>query len=203
MNEQKGKLIVFEGISGTGKETQAKLLQSYLQARGIKSRVVYHPSPELKVLLSAWRKERNIDHITEVYLLLADRSDRVRQVIRPALAKGEWVISLRNWVSALVYQGKTAKERTWIDREFAKFEPRADVLFWFDIDPAMALARILARHKHAGEPIGKFETPALLNEKRKKYRNVLQNILHVRIDASRDITAMHKGICKCINVLIR
>ena len=124
-----GKLIVFEGISGTGKETQAKLLKKYLTSKGILSQIVYHPTPDLKEVLSLWRKKRAIDHSTEIYLLLADRSDRVRQAIKPALAKGEWVISLRNWMSALVYQATTAEERSWVTQEFARFEPKSDHLF--------------------------------------------------------------------------
>ncbi len=192
--KKRGKLIVFEGISGTGKTTQAKLLQGYLRTRRIKSRVVYHPSSELKALLSVWRKERRIDHIAEVYFLLADRSDRVRQIITPALARGEWVISLRNWVSTLVYQGKTVKLREWIGREFAHFEPKADCLFWFDIPPADSMARILKRHQETGETIGKFETLYRLKEKRRAYQKVLQTITHTRVDASLPIEALRASI---------
>src|SRR3989338_5832562 len=98
-----GKLIVFEGISGTGKDTQAKLLHTYLANKRITSQIVFHPTPDLKEVLRVWRKNRSIDHITEIYLLLADRWDRERQVFKPALARGEWVISLRNSLSALDY----------------------------------------------------------------------------------------------------
>jgi len=51
-----GKLIVFEGVSGTGKETQAKLLQKYLAAHHIRSQIVFHPSPRLKEILSEEEK---------------------------------------------------------------------------------------------------------------------------------------------------
>lgn len=187
---KRGKFIVFEGISGTGKETQAKLLQKYLTAHHIRSQIVFHPSPQLKEILSAWRKERTIDALTETYLLLADRSSRVRQVIVAALEKGEWVISLRNYVSALVYQGKTLRDRTWIQKEFFRFEPEPDFLFYFDITPRDAMKRILLR----GEPLGKFETPALLNEKRKKYKSVLKKIAHITINAGLSINSIHQKI---------
>ena len=50
---KKGKLITLEGISGTGKETQAKLLQKFLGGRGIKAEIVYHPSPDLKKIFKS------------------------------------------------------------------------------------------------------------------------------------------------------
>lgn len=195
---QRGKLIVFEGISGTGKETQAKLLQEYFAKRGDKSQIVYHPSLELKDILSTWRKTRKIDHISEAYFLLADRYDRVRQIVKPALERGEWVISLRNWVSALVYQVKTPKERTWITKEFSSFEPKPDLLFFFDITPDAAIARIMKRHKETGEAIGKFETRDQLGQKLAAYHSVLKTIDHTRIDATDSIENIHTQIVNLV-----
>ncbi|OGG08651.1 dTMP kinase [Candidatus Gottesmanbacteria bacterium RBG_16_43_7] len=191
---EKGKLIVFEGISGTGKETQAHLLGEYLQARHIENKIVYHPSVELKQILASWRRDRQIDRTVEVYLLLADRCHHVQKAILPALARGIWIISLRSWVSALVYQGETAKDQKWIMSEFARFEPTCDRLFYFDIDPVTALARTQKRHTKTGEPLGKFEIPRLLAAKRQKYQLILQNIEHVAIDASGDVDTVHKSI---------
>ncbi len=189
-----GKLIVFEGTSGTGKETQAKLLGEYLSARGIKNHIVYHPSPELKKILSLWRKTRNIDHLSEAYFLLADRANRVEQVIKPALERGEWVISLRNWMSALVYQAKTTADRRHLTKEFAGFEPETNLLFFFDLTPEAALARVMKRHKETGEVLGKFETPELLRQKADAYHSVLKRIPHVTIDASQSIKKIHQDI---------
>ncbi len=197
---KRGKLIVFEGISGTGKETQAKLLQALLKKKSITSRIVYHPSPELKPLLSSWRRERKIDSATEVYLLMADRYDRVRQVIRPALEKGEWVICLRNWVSALVYQAQTEDERHWIAHEFSHFEPEPDYLFWFDITPKEAMARIKKRHEQTGEELGKFETIEHLTQKRSAYGHVMNHVASVRIDAERTIEQIHDEILASVAI---
>lgn len=191
---QPGKFIVFEGISGTGKETQATLLQQNLQSRGVTAQILYHPSQELKKILSVWRKERNIDYITEVYLLLADRYDRVSQLVRPALTKGEWVIGIRSFVSALVYQGQNNSERKWISREFSRFEPKPDCLFYFDLSPAIAMKRVMARYKHTGEQLGKFETERLLIDKRRAYRAVLRGVPHITLDASLSIERLHELI---------
>ena len=181
----KGKLIVFEGISGTGKETQAKKLAAYLIGKKQKVNVVYHPSPELKKILSSWKTTRNIHADSEVYLLLADRSDRVQQAIQPSLKQGEWVISLRSSISALVYQGITQKDRMWIAQEFRRFEPEPDVLFYFDISPAVARERILSRNRKTGEPVGRFESLEELTRRRRYYSEVLRAIPHVTIDAER------------------
>lgn len=197
----RGKLIVFESTSGTGKETQAKLLLKYLSDRGIKSRVVYHPSPELKEILSQWRKTRNIDHISEAYFLLADRANRVEGVINPALGRGEWVISLRSWISALVYQAKTASDRRHFTKEFSSFEPKPDLLFFFDLTPEAALARVMKRHSETGEALGKFETPDLLRQKADAYQSVLKHIPHITIDASQSIEKIHQDITSHLSSL--
>lgn len=199
---KKGKLIIFEGVSGTGKETQARLLAGYLRKQEIKVNIVYHPSPELKEVLSLWRKNRRIDHVSEAYFLLADRYDRVRQVIKPAILRGEWVIGLRNYVSALVYQAKTPADRKYLEREFLWFEPPPDLLFFFDITPSKALARINKRHHQIGEPLGKFETLKLLGEKRMRYQKVLQKIPHVTIDAGESVGNVHQQIRTYITPLL-
>lgn len=194
-----GKLIVFEGISGTGKETQAVLLRDYLAKKGIHAQIVYHPTPEVKLLLSQWRKERNIDHVSEAYLLLADRYNRMQEVIKPALGRGEWVISLRNYVSALVYQAKTDSDRTYLKKEFARFEGEPDMLFYFDLQPEKAFERIQSRRKQTGEPLGKFEVIGELTDKYQKYHDVLAHIPHHVIDASGSIDVVHAQIIRYVH----
>ncbi|MCL4360631.1 dTMP kinase [Patescibacteria group bacterium] len=194
----RGNYIVFEGISGTGKETQGKLLVRHLKTRHQPAILLYHPSPELKTVLHAWRRSRKIDHLCELYLLLADRESMVRKTLEPALARGTWVISLRNWVSALVYQGKTTKERDRIRDAFSAFEPSPDLFFWFDMAPDRALTRINLRHAKTGEPIGTFESVKLLSQKRKTYADVLRHIPHTRIDASAGIDEIHEHILAAV-----
>lgn len=192
---KKGRFIVFEGVSGTGKETQAKLLQKTLRERyHVDCHVVYHPTPALKSLLRDWRKDRHIDAMTEVYLLLADRYDRMTKDILPLLNTGAWVISLRSYVSAMVYQGSTVKDRMWIAQEFSIFEPKPDSLFYFKISPHEALLRIHKRHDETGEPLGKFETKFYLSQKIQAYESVLQDISHIPIDARESIESIKQSI---------
>ncbi len=176
-----GKLIVFEGVSGTGKETQAKLLKKYLAKKHILSRIIFHPSPQIKPVLRAAKTLTD-----QIRILTRHRDSVVRGVIAPALARGTWIISLRNYISAYVYQGNGDSVK--------KIDAMPDYLFYFDITPKAAMDRVMARHVTTGEPLGKFETPKRLNEKRKKYKQVLKHIPHMTIDASASIEGIHKKI---------
>ena len=95
-------------------------------------------------------------------------------------------MSLRNYVSAYVYQGNGK------DVESVDIQP--DILFLFDIDPVISMKRILSR----GEILGIYETPALLKKKRKKYHDVVKHIPHVMINASLSIDDIHRDVLKYI-----
>lgn len=170
------------------------LLQKHLAAGNIASRIVFHPSSELKVILNDWRSRRKIDRITEIYLLMADRHDHVRQQILPALTAGTWIISLRSWFSAAVYQANNPSEAEWVKTQFGHFEPPADLVFYFDIIPDLALKRIKVRHDKTGEPIGKFENQTDLSQKRDRYLEVMKSVSHVVIDAADDIESISARI---------
>ncbi len=178
---KRGKLIVFEGVSGTGKETQAKMLQAFLKKKGIISHIAFHPSPELKKDLKMATSVQQ-----QIALLARDRRNRVRHLILPALRRGEWVISLRNYVSAYVYQGDGSLLQA--------FDPKPDWLFYFDIEPEISMKRIVSR----GGIRGTYETMTLLDEKRKRYKEVLKTIPHIPIDASESILSLHNKIVSYI-----
>jgi dTMP kinase len=105
----KGFFISLEGIEGTGKSTQARLLAEYLQKGG---RIVVRTAEpggtaiSLKIrelLLSLDSKE--MDPVTELLLYNAARVQHISEVIGPALARGEIVLSDRFSDSTLAYQG--------------------------------------------------------------------------------------------------
>ena len=105
----KGVFIAFEGGEGIGKSTQSKLLKAWLEQEG--ETVVLSREPggsELgieirKILLSHSTGE--ISPRAEALLYAADRAHHVYSVIRPALAKGDVVISDRYFDSSIAYQG--------------------------------------------------------------------------------------------------
>lgn len=146
-----GRFITFEGIDGSGKSTQARLLAAYLRAKGLDVVLTREPggapgAEEIRRLLvegdpDRWSAE------TEILLFTAARRDHLERTIRPALARGATIISDRFADSTRVYQGTTRGDlRTLVDQLhdlMIGIEP--DLTFIIDMDPVEALGRGLAR----------------------------------------------------------
>lgn len=104
-----GRFIAFEGGEGAGKSTQRRLLAEALRAKGLSVVVTREPGGTpgaeaiRRLLLSppgeGWPPQ------AEALLFAAARADHVAQLIRPALARGEWVICDRFVDSSRAYQG--------------------------------------------------------------------------------------------------
>jgi dTMP kinase len=144
-----GKFVVLEGISGSGKDTQAKLLSDYLVSQGKKARVVNHPTEFFKGIWKQWREEVD-DRNSELFMLLADRVRMVLSEILPALKRGEIVISTRSSVSAQAYQASGGVDES-LMRFMFTFEPVADLLVYLDLPVEMALERADERVKKGSE----------------------------------------------------
>lgn len=143
--------ISFEGIDGSGKSTQARLLADALRADGHAVTLTREPggSPgaeEIRRLVlegdpDRWSAE------TETLLFTAARRDHLERTIEPALAAGHVVITDRFADSTRVYQGLTRGDlRETVDRLHALMIRREpDLTFIIDIDPATGLARAKGR----------------------------------------------------------
>jgi len=101
------RFVVLEGGDGSGKSTQRDALVTRLRDRG--HEVVATAEPGGTPLGTAVRRllldGEAIDPRAEALLMAADRAEHVAAVIRPALARGAWVVSDRHVPSSLVYQG--------------------------------------------------------------------------------------------------
>jgi dTMP kinase len=99
-----GRLIALEGIDGCGKSTQAGLLAQRLGALLTFEPGATRLGASLRTLLLD-RDQPSPGERTEALLLAADRAQHVAEVIRPALDRGEWVVTDRFSASTLAYQG--------------------------------------------------------------------------------------------------
>jgi dTMP kinase len=104
-----GKFVSLEGGEGVGKSTQVKALAAALSGRGIDVVVTREPggsegAERIRELLLTGADERWSAE-AEALLFAAGRADHVAKTIRPALERGQWVISDRFVDSSLAYQG--------------------------------------------------------------------------------------------------
>jgi dTMP kinase len=103
-----GRFITFEGVDGSGKSTQARLLAEHLRADGREVVLTREPggAPGAELLRTllldntvSWAP------LAETFLMFAARAEHVEKTIRPALQRGAWVISDRFTDSTIAYQG--------------------------------------------------------------------------------------------------
>jgi dTMP kinase len=103
-----GTFITFEGIDGSGKSTQLRLLDKFLRANGWDPLVTREPGGTpvgLRLRAALLDATEEVDPLTELLVFAADRAQHVRRVIQPALAMGQIVISDRYADATVAYQG--------------------------------------------------------------------------------------------------
>lgn len=148
---QPGLFISFEGIDGSGKSTQARLLADHLRAAGREVVLTREPggsdgAEEIRALVLQGDPDRWSAR-TEILLFTAARRDHLERTIAPALAAGKVVICDRFADSTRMYQGLSRGDlRGVVDdlhRLMIGVEPDLTVLI--DMDPEAGLARALAQ----------------------------------------------------------
>lgn len=144
-----GIFITFEGIDGSGKDTQAKLLAKYFKNKGYSVIRTREPGGTSigekirKILLST--KISRVDQRAEVLLFAASRAQIVSNIIKPALEKGKIVISSRYVDSSYAYQGiarKMGLDRVIEINKWATQGLLPDITFFLDIPEELGLKRV-------------------------------------------------------------
>ena len=147
-----GLFIVLEGIDGTGKSTQTRLLADWFRQRGREVVASREPTDgPWGAKLRATAATGRLPAEDELQLLLRDRREHVEQLIAPALAAGKVVILDRYYFSTMAYQGSRGLDPAEIRRVNEAFAPRPDLLFILDLDVESALSRIGGRGDTANE----------------------------------------------------
>jgi dTMP kinase len=156
----RGRFITLEGIDGAGKSTHAAWLAETLIARG--HRVVATREPggtPLGEALRALLLRETMTHETEVLLLFAARREHLVHVIRPALARGDWVLCDRFTDATYAYQGGGhGVEPSLIEtlEAWTHADCQPDLTLLFDVPTDVSRAR-LARGAEQGRELDRFE----------------------------------------------
>lgn len=143
-----GRFITFEGIDGAGKTTHIDALEKAWLQQG--RDVVRTREPGGTPLAEKLRElvlHDSMDPLTEALLVFSARRDHIQQVIRPALARGAWVLCDRFTDATFAYQGAgrgfeqavLAQLETWVQEGL---QPELTLLF--DLPPAVAAGRLQA-----------------------------------------------------------
>jgi dTMP kinase len=140
-------LIVLEGIDGCGKTTQADLLEAELRRRELPVTRVREPGgTRLGEQVRALLLDPATDAcpVAELFGYLTARAQLCHAILKPAIARGDWVLMDRFWPSTMAYQATglgldPRAVRAAIELSLGGL--RLDLGVWFDVSPALALAR--------------------------------------------------------------
>ena len=205
---EKPQFITFEGGEGSGKSTQIKLLHQELVSRDIAVGLTREPggsegAEEIRELVVDGDKGR-WDSWSETLLLWAARRDHVEGVIKPALARGSWILCDRFIDSTIAYQGYAGglaigDLRRLQEMVLGTFVPHKTL--FFDISPEAGLARTVERGLEAE---GRFESFDLSFHQRLHdgYKELaLQNPERIiTIDADQTVEAVQRDVLKAIGL---
>ncbi len=155
MSATRPRFIVFEGGEGAGKSTQVQRLAEALRARGEDVLATREPggSPgaeAIRALLVSGETQRWSPE-SEALLINAARADHLERVIRPALAKGQWVVCDRFAVSTMAYQGYgMGVDRAWLEqlRKRVGGDTEPGLTLVFDLPVEVGLGRAVASQRY-------------------------------------------------------
>jgi dTMP kinase len=140
---KKGAFICIEGLDGSGKTTQAKLLAKKLRKS---YNAVYTAEPSLGKIGTYIRErclygKKRLSSAAEALLFAADRIEHVENEVLPALNAKKLVISDRYLYSSLAYQGAAGLSLEWIE-EINEHALKPDLAIFIDVDPKTAMRRL-------------------------------------------------------------
>lgn len=151
--------ITFEGIDGSGKSTQARLLSRHLEGHGKSLVSTREPwggqlGRSVRELLTDAPLSSALSPVEEMLLICAARYDHVRSVITPALEEGRWVICDRFQDATYAYQiyRQIPEELAEALSRLVCGEAIPDITFILDIEPGAARTRLEGRVSGSADP---------------------------------------------------
>jgi len=151
----RGRFITFEGIDGAGKSTHIEWVAQRLRARATVVTTREPGGTPLGEDLRGLLLHRKMDLETEALLMFAARREHIAEVIEPALARGDWVISDRFTDATFAYQGGgrgLPRARLEVLEQWVQGDLQPDLTLLFDVPLETAAERLAG----AREP-DKFE----------------------------------------------
>mgnify|MGYP005843116289 CR=1 FL=1 len=159
LNRFKGKLIVVEGIDGSGKSTQISLLAQWLRSQGLAVAFSeWNSSPLVRQTTRRGKKKEMFTPTTFSLIHATDFADRLERYITPLLKAGAVVCADRYAYTAFARDVVRGVSRRWV-RNLYRFAIRPNLAFYFRVPLEVALGRILGgrdaiKYYEAGMDLG-------------------------------------------------
>jgi dTMP kinase len=165
---RRGSFITLEGIDGSGKSTQLRRLAKYLRRRAYAVRATREPGgtrvgERIRSILLASATAK-LAPLAELALMYAARAQHLEEVVRPALKRGQIVVSDRFNDASLAYQGYGRKLGVETVRAFDRVvcgDTQPDLTIVLDLDPRLAFARAHGRETRRNSRHSRFEAQGL------------------------------------------
>lgn len=197
--------ISLDGIDGTGKSTQVRLLIDWLRGQHIPVTACVDPGgtelgAKLRELLLHGRAN-SMSARTEALLFMASRAELVSGVIQPALARGDVVVSDRYLLANVVYQGHAGglpPAELWDVGRFSTFGVMPDLTLVFDLPLDVARQR-------RGRPSDRMESRGTAYDEKVREGFLAEARLNPTIqviDATPDVDAVHAAVVKSVEPLL-
>ena len=205
---QRGAFIVFEGIDGSGKTTQVKLLAEFLQSKGRSTYITAEPTtfPTGKALREALGGRVKKSECEMAVMFMADRiahNITEKEGIEALLEAGVDVICDRYYYSSLAYQGQ-ATDYEWVKAMNLNCPEirHPDICIYIDLLPEQSLERI----SKGRDSVEIYENVETLTKVRNKFLSVIEDLaetdnVHV-IDGYRTPNEISRDICAVISEII-
>ncbi|WP_028024174.1 dTMP kinase [Enterovibrio calviensis] len=200
-----GKFIVVEGLEGAGKTTAIQNVIETLKASGVSDiETTREPggtplAEQMRALVKEGHPDEPLTDMAELLLLYAARIQLVDNVIKPALARGAFVVGDRHDMSSQAYQGggrgfDKGLMQNLRDTVLGDFRP--DFTLYMDLDPAIGLARAKARGEL--DRIEKMQLDFFYRTRERYLELANADNSIVIIDASQSIEDVTRDICAAL-----
>jgi dTMP kinase len=206
-----GKFITFEGIDGSGKSTQLRMLAYELQSRGVDLVTTCEPggTPLGRALREAFLETwEDVAPMAELLAFAADRAQHVEHLIKPAIDAGKVVISDRYADATYAYQGAGrgfSEEKVLQVIDLATGGLKPDLTLFFDITVDEAIRRMAARDEvHTKKNRMDVEESEFYTRVRDAYLGIARREPQrfQVIAAQRPADAIHKDVMDMITVFL-
>lgn len=178
-HDRASRLVVLEGISGSGKDTRAKKLVEYIHMQGYNLHLLTEPNT-LRAQIDAYKRQAARDPREEMRLFAEDRKIGLENLTSLLEQQGNCLVMVRSFISSLVYQslqGVPIDEIATINAFF----PTPDLALILLCDPEIAMQRIQRRAEEEGKSISPDEELTKIVRLRNRYLEVAQTLPYAHI----------------------